>query len=158
MDFVIPPAATKYGHSASMSMKLTPEMFREIQAFVQSGRFVYRTNSDLTRHALYLHLRALADMEPGVAQTDVTDVLMAITRLETEAERWLKAIQDGAAVLDGHLTKGRIEDARRFYQQLYGVCYDMPSGEMQAQALEVLGRYDHLRAMGPVSMRPSEAV
>jgi len=29
---------------------------------------------------------------------------------------------------------------------------------MQAQALEVLGRYDHLRAMGPISMRPSEAV
>jgi Arc/MetJ-type ribon-helix-helix transcriptional regulator len=158
MEFVIPPAATKYGHSASVSIKLTPEMMREIQAFVQSGKFPYRTNSDLIRHSLHLHLRALADLEPGVANTDVTDVLMAITRQETEAERWLKAIQDGAEVLDSHLRKGEFEDAKRFYQQLYGVCYDMPSGEMQAKALEVLGRYDHLRVMSPISMRPSEAV
>jgi hypothetical protein len=58
LDFTIPPAATKYGHSASVSAKLTPELFREIQAHVQSGRFPYRTNSDLMRHALYLHMRS----------------------------------------------------------------------------------------------------
>ena len=158
MDFTIPPAATKYGHSASVSAKLTPELFREIQAHVQSGRFPYRTNSDLMRHALYLHLRVLASMEPGVASTDVTDVLMAITRVESEAERNVSALKDAAAVLEGHLTRGRMDDAKRFYSQCYGLALGMPEGDMRSQSLEMLEKYDYLRPRTPVSLRPSEAV
>lgn len=158
MDWTIPPAGNKYGHSASIAAKLPPELYREIQAFVQSGRFPYKTNSDLVRHAVLLQCRALAEMEPGVAQTDLTDVLIEITRIEIQSQRNLAVIDDAVIVLEDHLTRGRVDDARRFYANVYSLALDMPEGEMQEQALNRLEKFDHLRPKGVVSLRPTEAL
>ena len=59
MEFRPVPAANKYGHSASLSCKVLPEMAVDIAALVQSGRFPFRTTSDFMRHALDKGVREL---------------------------------------------------------------------------------------------------
>ena len=72
MNFRPVPAANKYGHSATLSCKVLPEMAKEIQSLVQSGRFPFSTNSDLMRHALDSTIRQLNDSEPGIINRDAT--------------------------------------------------------------------------------------
>jgi len=158
MDFPNIPAATKYGHGLTISAKIPPELFSECQAFVQSGRFPYRTNSDLLRHALHAHLRALADCEPGVVNPDVTDVLLELTRSEARSEQWARVLEDGVKAVEGHLGNGRVQDATRFYQQLWSLVAEMSPGEMQTQGIERLQKYEFLKKSDPMSLRPSEAV
>ena len=158
MDFPNIPAVSKYGHGATISAKITGELFSECQTFVQSGRFPYRTNSDLFRHALHRHLRALADVEPGLVNQDVTDVILELTRSEARSEQWARALEDGVKAVEGHLGNGRVEDATRFYQQLWALVAEMSPGEMQTQAIDRLQKYEFLKHPNSMSLRPSEAV
>ena len=78
-------------------------MFSECQAWVQSGRFGYKTNSALVRDALHIHLRYLADVEPGVVNTDATDILLELTRSEARSEQWFRVVGDTVRQVEGHL-------------------------------------------------------
>jgi len=128
------PAATKYGSAATIAAKITPEMFSECQAWVQSGRFGYKTQSALLRDALHIHLRYLADIEPGVVNTDATDILLELTRSEARSEQWFRVVGDTVRQVEGHLANGRVMDATRIWQQAWAVVAEIPVGEMKTQS------------------------
>ena len=152
------PAATKYGSAATIAAKITPEMFSECQAWVQSGRFGYKTNSALVRDALHIHLRYLADVEPGVVNTDATDILLELTRSEARSEQWFRVVGDTVRQVEGHLANGRVMDATRIWQQAWAVVAEIPVGEMKTQSEAKLQQFEFLRpATAPMSLRPSEA-
>ena len=152
------PAATKYGSAATIAAKITPEMFSECQAWVQSGRFGYKTNSALVRDALHIHLRYLADVEPGVVNTDATDILLELTRSEARSEQWFRVVGDTVRQVEGHLANGRVMDATRIWQQAWAVVAEIPVGEMKTQSEARLQQFEFLRPpTAPMSLRPSEA-
>ena len=152
------PAATKYGNAATIAAKITPEMFSECQAWVQSGRFGYKTNSALVRDALHIHLRYLADVEPGVVNTDATDILLELTRSEARSEQWFRVVGDTVRQVEGHLANGRVMDATRIWQQAWAVVTEIPAGEMRTQSEAKLQQFEFLRPpTAPMSLRPSEA-
>ena len=152
------PAATKYGSAATIAAKITPEMFSECQAWVQSGRFGYKTQSALLRDALHIHLRYLADVEPGVVNTDATDILLELTRSEARSEQWFRVVGDTVRQVEGHLANGRVMDATRIWQQAWAVVTEIPAGEMRTQSEAKLSQFEFLRPpTGPMSLRPSEA-
>jgi len=152
------PAATKYGSAATIAAKITPEMFSECQAWVQSGRFGYKTQSALLRDALHIHLRYLADVEPGVVNTDATDILLELTRSEARSEQWFRVVGDTVRQVEGHLANGRVMDATRIWQQAWAVVTEIPAGEMRTQSEAKLQQFEFLRPpTGPMSLRPSEA-
>ena len=152
------PAATKYGSAATIAAKITPEMFSECQAWVQSGRFGYKTQSALLRDALHIHLRYLADIEPGVVNTDATDILLELTRSEARSEQWFRVVGDTVRQVEGHLANGRVIDATRIWQQAWAVVAEIPVGEMKTQSEEKLQQFEFLRPpTAPMSLRPSEA-
>ena len=152
------PAATKYGSAATIAAKITPEMFSECQAWVQSGRFGYKTQSALLRDALHIHLRYLADVEPGVVNTDATDILLELTRSEARSEQWFRVVGDTVRQVEGHLANGRVIDATRIWQQAWAVVAEIPVGEMKTQSEAKLRQFEFLRPpTAPMSLRPSEA-
>ena len=152
------PAATKYGSAATIAAKITPEMFSECQAWVQSGRFGYKTQSALLRDALHIHLRYLADIEPGVVNTDATDILLELTRSEARSEQWFRVVGDTVRQVEGHLANGRVIDATRIWQQAWAVVAEIPVGEMKTQSEAKLQQFEFLRPpTAPMSLRPSEA-
>ena len=152
------PAATKYGSAATIAAKITPEMFSECQAWVQSGRFGYKTQSALLRDALHIHLRYLADIEPGVVNTDATDILLELTRSEARSEQWFRVVGDTVRQVEGHLANGRVMDATRIWQQAWAVVAEIPVGEMKTQSEARLQQFEFLRPpTAPMSLRPSEA-
>jgi hypothetical protein len=152
------PAATKYGSAATIAAKITPEMFSECQAWVQSGRWGYKTNSALVRNALHNHLRFLADAEPGVVNIDATDILLELTRSEARSEQWFRVVGDTVKQVEGHLANGRVNDATRIWQKAWAVVVEIPPGEMRTQGEAKLQQFEFLRpATGPMSLRPSEA-
>ena len=152
------PAATKYGSAATIAAKITPEMFSECQAWVQSGRFGYKTQSALLRDALHIHLRYLADIEPGVVNTDATDILLELTRSEARSEQWFRVVGDTVRQVEGHLANGRVIDATRIWQQAWAVVTEIPAGEMRTQSEAKLQQFEFLRPpTAPMSLRPSEA-
>jgi hypothetical protein len=160
VELTIPPAANKYGHSHSFTVRLSPEQMREIQVIVQDrewGRH-YKTISDFGRNALYAQAREVSKTSPGVIDTDLTDLMIHLVQQEAEHQRNVTSLEDAAVVLENHLTRGRTRDAQRLYLSMIGVRDRMPEGEMRDMSTEKLARYAHLRPQGVVSLDPAEAV
>lgn len=160
MELTIPPAANKYGHSHTFTVRLSPEQMREIQIIVQSREWSkhYKTVSDFGRNALYAQAREVAKTDPGLVPIDLTDMMIQIVQQEAEYQRQFTALDDAAVVLENHLTRGRTRDAQRLYLHMIGVRDQMPEGEMRDMSTEKLSRYAHLRPQGIVSLDPAEAI
>ena len=151
MDFIrIPPAATKYGQSVSVGCKVMPELHRDIMPLIHSGRIsAYKTPSDLIRHAIDQHLKNLNDMDPGLIETDVIDLMVEITLTENRAIQLAQTIRDSEDVLIQHIREGRMRDAQRFLEKLASTIYRLPDGEMQEQGVQYLQKYDYVRTWRP---------
>jgi len=158
MEFRPIPAANKYGHSATLSCKVLPEMAVEIQALVQSGRFPFRTSSDLMRQALDSCIRQLNDSEPGIINRDATELMQELVVRERRYNELSSMAEEAVRMIGEAVTQGRLQDAKRLFQQVHSVLADLPEGEMQEQALNRLEKFDHLRPKGVVSLRPTEAL
>jgi len=143
----IPPAANKYGHSSTLTCKVLPELASEVQQAIQSGHFpAYRTQSDLIRHAVQEHLIRLGEDMPGSVELDALTVVTEIMAKEQKAVAWLETTREAEGVLLDHLKHGRYNDATRLYNSLAKLIYELPDGEIQIEALNVLQQFDHLRA------------
>jgi Arc/MetJ-type ribon-helix-helix transcriptional regulator len=157
MEFRPIPAANKYGHSATLSCKVLPEMAVEIQALVQSGRFPFRTNSDLMRHALDSSIRELNDSEPGLINRDATELMQEIVTRERRYNELSSMAEEAVRMIGEAVTQGRVQDAKRLFQQVHAVLSDLPEGEMQGNCLTLVGRFMFLKDTAPMSLRPGEA-
>ena len=157
MEFRPIPAANKYGHSATLSCKVLPEMAVEIQALVQSGRFPFRTNSDLMRHALDSSIRELNDSEPGIINRDATELMQEIVTRERRDNELSLMAEEAVSMIGEAVAQGRVQDAKRLFQQVHAVLSDLPEGEMQSNCLTLVGRFMFLREAQSVSLRPGEA-
>lgn len=157
MDFRPIPAATKYGHSATLSCKVMPEMAAEIQALVQSGRFPFRTNSDLMRHALDSTIRQLNDSEPGIINRDATELMQELVTRERRYNELNSMVEEAVTMMGEAISQGRMQDARRTFQQTLSVLSDIPDGEMRDNCLHLVTRFMFLKDTAPVSLRPGEA-
>ena len=157
MDFRPVPAANKYGASSTLSCKVMNEMAAEIQALVQSGRFPFRTNSDLMRHALDSTIRTLNDSEPGIINRDATELMMEIVTRERRYNELNNTVEEAVKMMGEAVAQGRMQDAKRIFQQTYSVISDMPEGEMLDNCLHLVSRFMFLKETQPVSLRPGEA-
>jgi len=157
MDFRPVPAANKYGASSTLSCKVMNEMAAEIQALVQSGRFPFRTNSDLMRHALDSTIRTLNDSEPGIINRDATELMMEIVTRERRYNELNSTVEEAVKLMGEAVAQGRMQDAKRIFQQTYSVISDMPEGEMLDNCLHLVSRFMFLKDTQPVSLRPGEA-
>ncbi len=157
MEFRPVPAATKYGHSATLSCKVMPEMAAEIQALVQSGRFPFRTNSDLMRHSLDSTIRTLNDSEPGIINRDATELMQEIVTRERRYNELNNTVEEAVKMMGEAVAQGRMQDAKRIFQQTFSVISDMPEGEMLDNCQHLVSRFMFLKETQPVSLRPGEA-
>lgn len=157
MNFRPVPAANKYGHSATLSCKVLPEMAKEIQSLVQSGRFPFSTNSDLMRHALDETIRRLNDSEPGIINRDATELMMEIVTRERRYNELSSMVEDAVKMMGEAVAQGRMQDAKRTFQQTYSVLSDLPEGEMRDNCLHLVSRFMFLKDTAPVSLKPGEA-
>ncbi len=157
MDFRPVPAANKYGASSTLSCKVMNEMAAEIQALVQSGRFPFRTNSDLMRHALDFTIRTLNDSEPGIINRDATELMQEIVTRERRYNELNNTVEEAVKMMGEAVAQGRMQDAKRIFQQTYSVISDMPEGEMLDNCLHLVSRFMFLKETQPVSLKPGEA-
>ena len=117
---------------------------------IHSGRIsAYKTPSDLIRHAIDQHLKNLNDMDPGLIETDVIDLMVEITLTENRAIQLAQTIRDSEDVLIQHIREGRMRDAQRFLEKLASTIYRLPDGEMQEQGVQYLQKYDYVRTWRP---------
>ena len=157
MEFRPVPAANKYGHSASLSCKVLPEMAVDIAALVQSGRFPFRTTSDFMRHALDKGVKELNDMEPGIINRDVTELMSELVTRERRYNELSSMVEEAVSMMGEAVSQGRMQDAKRTFQQAYSVMSDLPEGEMRDNSLHLVSRFMFLKETAPVSLRPGEA-
>jgi Arc/MetJ-type ribon-helix-helix transcriptional regulator len=134
-----------------------PEMAAEIQALVQSGRFPFRTNSDLMRHSLDSTIRTLNDSEPGIINRDATELMQEIVTRERRYNELNNTVEEAVKMMGEAVAQGRMQDAKRIFQQTYSVISDMPEGEMLDNCLHLVSRFMFLKETQPVSLRPGEA-
>jgi Arc/MetJ-type ribon-helix-helix transcriptional regulator len=132
-------------------------MAAEIQALVQSGRFPFRTNSDLMRHALDSTIRTLNDSEPGIINRDATELMQEIVTRERRYNELNNTVEEAVKMMGEAVAQGRMQDAKRIFQQTYSVISDMPEGEMLDNCLHLVSRFMFLKETQPVSLRPGEA-
>tara|TARA_R100000808_G_scaffold5037_1_gene15600 strand:+ start:3532 stop:3942 length:411 start_codon:yes stop_codon:yes gene_type:complete len=133
------------------------EMAAEIQALVQSGRFPFRTNSDLMRHALDFTIRTLNDSEPGIINRDATELMQEIVTRERRYNELNNTVEEAVKMMGEAVAQGRMQDAKRIFQQTYSVISDMPEGEMLDNCLHLVSRFMFLKETQPVSLKPGEA-
>jgi len=157
LELTIPPAANKYGHSASLSCKVLPEMAVDIAALVQSGRFPFRTTSDFMRHALDKGVRELNDMEPGIINRDITELMSELVTRERRYNELNSMVEEAVKMMGEAVSQGRMQDAKRTFQQTYSVMSDLPEGEMRDNSLHLVSRFMFLKDTAPVSLKPGEA-
>jgi Arc/MetJ-type ribon-helix-helix transcriptional regulator len=134
-----------------------PEMAAEIQALVQSGRFPFRTNSDLMRHALDSTIRQLNDSEPGIINRDATELMQELVTRERRYNELNSMVEEAVTMMGEAISQGRMQDARRTFQQTLSVLSDIPDGEMRDNCLHLVTRFMFLKDTAPVSLRPGEA-
>tara|TARA_R100000306_G_C4354107_1_gene131730 strand:+ start:284 stop:574 length:291 start_codon:yes stop_codon:yes gene_type:complete len=83
---------------------------------------------------------------PGSVELDALTVVTEIMAKEQKAVAWLETTREAEGVLLDHLKHGRYNDATRLYNSLAKLIYELPDGEIQIEALNVLQQFDHLRA------------
>jgi len=132
-------------------------MAAEIQALVQSGRFPFRTNSDLMRHALDSTIRQLNDSEPGIINRDATELMQELVTRERRYNELNSMVEEAVTMMGEAISQGRMQDARRTFQQTLSVLSDIPDGEMMDNCLHLVTRFMFLKDTAPVSLRPGEA-
>ena len=132
-------------------------MAAEIQALVQSGRFPFRTNSDLMRHSLDSTIRTLNDSEPGIINRDATELMKEIVTRERRYNELNNTVEEAVKMMGEAVAQGRMQDAKRIFQQTFSVISDMPEGEMLDNCQHLVSRFMFLKETQPVSLRPGEA-
>lgn len=109
------PAQDSKGHSVRELVRVPPGLAFDLDVLVKSGRFPYRTASDLIRHAILRHVRRLQIDEPDLG-LHYLNTLQMIQDLCTEStyrneqEKTFHEIRDQVEAL---VNSGRTGEAMR---------------------------------------------
>jgi len=115
IDEFLQPAADERGHSVRETVRVSPELERELDVIVQSRVFPYRTRGDVMRHALIRHLDWLHILEPGFPKHLIAAHMAQMDLLREEEMRLashqvFKRLQE---MVEGYLAAGEVGEARR---------------------------------------------
>jgi len=66
-------------------------------------------------------------------------------------------VEEAVRMMGEAVSQGRMQDAKRTFQQTYSVMSDLPEGEMRDNSLHLVSRFMFLKDTAPVSLKPGEA-
>jgi len=115
IDTFVVPARDEKGAYTTIHFNIPPQMFRQLQIVVKSGRFPYLDVSDFIRHACMRHLRFCVDIResiPGHVYTS-TEALMEVCRDNELRLRVAAAFEEIDRQITGHMNRLEIADAIR---------------------------------------------
>ena len=115
IDTFVVPARDEKGAYTTIHFNIPPQMFRQLQIVVKSGRFPYLDISDFIRHACMRHLRFCVDIResiPGHVYTS-TEALMEVCRDNELRLRVAAAFEEIDRQITGHMDRLEIADAIR---------------------------------------------
>ena len=148
-EFRIPASDTK-GHSNREYFRCQPGHAQQINMFVQSGKFPYRTRADLIRHAVVRHLRWLHTFEAGVPNImSQVDAILEVVRQEEMQQEFKHVINKTSETVNGLLADGADGEARRMILKVKEHVNAMPDGYWKDKYQREIGqRFDHLLKSG----------
>lgn len=135
IDTFVVPARDEKGAYTTVHFNIPPQMFRQLQIVVKSGRFPYLDVSDFIRHASMRHLRFCVDIResiPGHVYTS-TEALMEVCRDNELRLRVAAAFEEIDKQITGHMDRLEITDAIRLLTILKNRVDVVPSSPRQFQ-------------------------
>lgn len=125
-----PAANDAQGHNARISTRVPPQLDVVMRQWVASGRFPYRNEAELMRHAIYRHIGWMHGMEDaGVEVRTLYGQLNAIRQVVEREERMLE-FESTFAVLRATVTRlrtaGMEEEGRRMLKEVERQIKGMP--------------------------------
>lgn len=133
IDTFVVPARDEKGAYTTIHLNIPPQMYRQLQIVVKSGRFPYLDVSDLVRHALMRHLRFCVEIResiPGHVYTS-TEAMMEVARDNELRLRVAAAFEEIDRQITGHLNRLEIADAIRLLTILKNRVDMVPSSPRQ---------------------------
>ena len=82
---------------------------------------------------------------------------MEIVTRERRYNELSSMVEDAVKMMGEAVAQGRMQDAKRTFQQTYSVLSDLPEGEMRDNCLHLVSRFMFLKDTAPVSLKPGEA-
>jgi hypothetical protein len=158
IDTFVVPARDEKGAYTTIHFNIPPQMFRQLQIVVKSGRFPYLDVSDFIRHACMRHLRFCVDIResiPGHVYT-ATEALMEVCRDNELRLRVAAAFEEIDRQITGHMNRLEIADAVRLLTILKNRVDVVPSSPRQFQLRQgILRRFgyvlEHSGAVRPMT-------
>ena len=147
IDTFVVPARDEKGAYTTIHFNIPPQMFRQLQIVVKSGRFPYLDVSDLIRHACMRHLRFCVEIResiPGHVYTS-TEALMEVCRDNELRLRIAAAFEEIDRQITGHMDRLEIADAIRLLTILKNrIDVVPPSPRQQTLRQGILRRYGYV--------------
>lgn len=144
LEFRISATDTK-GHSARQWYRCIPAMAAQIEQWVASKKFPYRTSGDLQRHAIYRHMRYLGSLEPAVSVTGQVDVILEIMRDDELNKDFLLVFNKLGERVASHVEAGCNKEALRLLLTIQQQVNSMPDGFWRSKYQdEIKKKYGHL--------------
>jgi len=147
IDTFVVPARDEKGAFTTIHFNIPPQMYRQLQIVVKSGRFPYLDVSDLIRHSCMRHLRFCVDIResiPGHVYTS-TEALMEVCRDNELRLRVASAFEEIDRQITGHMDRLEIADAIRLLTILKNRVDQVPSSPRQLTLRQgILRRFGHI--------------
>lgn len=147
IDTFVVPARDEKGAYTTIHFNIPPQMYRQLQIVVKSGRFPYLDVSDLLRHAAMRHLRFCVEIResiPGHVYT-ATEALMEVARDNELRLRVAAAFEEIDRQITGHLDRLEIADAIRLLTILKNrIDVVPPSPRQQTLRQGILRRFGYV--------------
>lgn len=134
------------GHSVRVWCSCQPGHARQLDRFLASKKFPYRTKGDIIRHAIYRHLYWLQSL-PGKQIPSVMSEVDAILDIMSDEQfaSDLRLVFDRLGVrINEHVGKGCFEEAARLLLQVRARVDQMPECHWRREYVKELAKYDHV--------------
>src|SRR5689334_19394135 len=133
IDTFVVPARDEKGAYTTVHLNFPPQMFRQMQIVVKSGRFPYLDVSDFIRHAAFRHLRFCVDIRQSIPRHvyTATEAIMEVCRDNELRLRVAAAFEEIDRQITGHMNRLEITDAIRLLTILKNRVDSIPSSTRQ---------------------------
>ena len=142
-EFNIPASDTK-GHNVRLWLRCIPMMGRMIEQIIQSGKFPYRTQGDLLRHAVHRHVNWLNQQEQVTSVAGQVDAILAVMKDEEMNNDFNLVFSKLDDRISQHISAGENPEAVRLILVIQNHINQMPDGywkkRYRAQMADKYGR------------------
>lgn len=140
-------AASDFGHSVPLSVRVSPATARAISVLVASDRWDYENTAGLILAAILRQLEHCEDEEPGIGEWHQVELIEELIRVKAEQLRFKDIINGLRDNLDAMADAGEWDDLKKHLENIMATIYKQEDGSRKQTYLQYMKEFE-LRLTG----------